>query len=52
MTPGFSKKKDIKLIHGSLNSFNKNIKFTIGNFTDDYGHFLDIQIDKNHTNIY
>ena len=46
------KEKDIKLIHERLNSFDKNIKFTIDNFPDGNVYFLDIQIDKNHTNIY
>ena len=46
------KEKDIKLIHKCLNSFDKNIKFTIDKFPDGNVHFLDIQIDKNHTNIY
>ena len=46
------KEKDIKLIHERSNSFDKNIKFTIDNFPDGNVNFLDIQIDKNHTNIY
>ena len=46
------KEKDVKLIHERLNSFDKNIKFTIDNFSDGSVHFLDIQIDKNHTSIY
>ena len=46
------KEKDIKPIHERLNSFDKNVKFTIDNFPDGNVHFLDIQIDKNHTSIY
>ena len=46
----FAKVKDIKLIHEYLNSFSKNIKFAIGNFPDSNAHFLEIHIDKNHTN--
>ena len=45
------KEKDIKPIHERSNSFDKNIKFTIG-FPDGNVHFLDIHIDKNHTSIY
>ena len=40
------KEKDIKLIHERLNSFDKNIKFTIDNFSDGNVHFLDIQMTK------
>ena len=46
------KEKNIKLIHKRLNSFDKNIKFTIESFPDGNIHFLDVQIDKNHTNIF
>ena len=46
------KEKGIKLIHERLNSLDKNIKFTIDDFRDGNVHFLDIQIDKNHTSIY
>ena len=46
------KEKDSKVIHERLNSFDKNIKFTIDDFRDGNNHFLDIQIDKNHTSIY
>ena len=42
------KERHIKLIHEHLNSSDKNIKFTI----DANIHFLDIQIDKNHTSMY
>ena len=45
-------KKDINLIHGRLSSFDEKIKFTIDNFTDGNGHFLDIQIDENNVSIY
>ena len=39
------KGKYITFIHKCLNSFDKNIKFTIDNFPDGNVHFLDIQID-------
>ena len=38
------KKKDIKVIHERLNSFDKNIKFTIDNFPDGNVHLLDVLI--------
>ena len=40
------KEKDIKVIYERLNSFDKNIKFTIDNFPDINARFLDVQIDK------
>ena len=46
------KDKDIKYTHKRLNSFDKNIKFTVDTFPDGNVHFLDIRVDKNHTDIY
>ena len=46
------KDKDINYIHKHLNSFDKNIKFTVDTFPDGKVHFLDIKVDKNHTDIY
>ena len=51
------KDKDIKYtkdnyIHKCLNFFNKNIEFTVDTFPDGNVHFLDIKVDKNHTDIY
>ena len=46
------KDKDIKYIHKRLNSFDNNIKFTVDTFPDGNVHFLDIRVDKNHTDIY
>ena len=46
------KKKHIKFTHERINSSDKNIKFIVDNFPDCNVHFLDIQIDKNHTSIY
>ena len=46
------KDKDINYIHKCLNSFDKNIKFTVDTFPDGKVHFLDIKVDKNHTDIY
>ena len=42
-----AKDKDINYIHKLLNSFDKNIKFTVDTFPDDNVHFLDIKVDKN-----
>ena len=49
------KDKDINHIHKRLNSFDKNIKFTVevDTFPDGNVHFLDdIKVDKDHTDIY
>ena len=46
------KDKDINYIHKRLNSFDKNIKFIVDTFPDGAVHFLDIKVDKNHTDIY
>ena len=46
------KDKNINYIHKHLNSFDKNNKFTVDTFPDCNVHFLDINIDKNHTDIY
>ena len=35
-----------------MNSFDKNIKSTVDTFPDGNVHFLDIKVDKNHTDIY
>ena len=42
----------INLIHKCLNSFDKSIEFIVDTFPDGNVHFLDIKIDKNHTDIY
>ena len=46
------KDKDINYIHKRLNSFDKNIKFTVDTFQNSNAHFLDIKVNKNHTDIY
>ena len=46
------KDKDINCIHKRLNSFGKNIKFTVDTFPDGNIYFSDIKADKNHTDIY
>ena len=46
------KDKDINYIHKRLISFDKNIKFTVDTFPDGKVRFLDIKVDKNHTDIY
>ena len=46
------KDKDINCIHKRLNSFGKNIKFTVDTFPDGNVYFSDIKADKNHTDIY
>ena len=48
--------KDIKLIHERLNSFDKNIRFTIDNFPGGNVHFLDCckqvtNYTKHHVNL-
>ena len=35
-----------------MNSFDKNIKFTVDTFSGGKAHFLVIKVDKNHTDIY
>ena len=46
------KDKDINYLHKRLNSFDKNIKFTVDTLADGNVHFLDIKVDKNRTDIY
>ena len=46
------KDKDINYIHKRLNSFDKNIRFIVDTFPDRIVNFLDIKVDKNHTDIY
>ena len=46
------KDTNVNYIHKHLNSFDKNIKFTVDTFPDGTVHFLDIKVDKNHTDIY
>ena len=46
------KDKDINHVHKRLNFFDNNIKITVGTFTNGNVHFLDIKIDKNHTDMY
>ena len=46
------KDKDINHIRKRLNSFDKNIKFTVDTFPDGNIHFLNIKTDKNHTDVY
>ena len=46
------KDKDINYIQKRLNSFDKNIKFTVDTFRNGNIHFLDIKVNKNHTDIY
>ena len=46
------KDKDISHIHKRLNAFDKNIKFRVDTFPDGNVHFLDIKVDKNHTDIF
>ena len=46
------KDKYINYIHKRLNSFDKNIKFTVDTFPDGNKLFLDIEIDQNYTDIY
>ena len=46
------KDKDINYIHKGLNSFDKNIKFTVDTFPEGNVHLLDIKVDENHIDIY
>ena len=46
------KDEDIDLILKELNSYNKNIKFTVDGFINEDVHFLDIKINQNNTDIY
>ena len=46
------KDKDINCMYKRLNSFDKIIKFIVDTFPDGNIHFLDIKVDKNHTDIY
>ena len=46
------KDEDIDLILKELNSYNKNIIFTVGCFTNKDVHFLDIKIHQNNTDTY
>ena len=45
------KDKDINYIHKRWNCFDKNTKFTVNTFPDGKVHFLDLKIDKNHTDV-
>ena len=46
------KDKYINYIHKRLNSFDKDIKCTVDTFPHGNVLFLDIEIDKNYTDIY
>ena len=46
------KDEDINPILKELNSYNKNIKFTVDRFINEDVHFLDIKIHQNNTDIY
>ena len=46
------KDKGIDPILKELNSYNRNIKFTVDQFINEDVHFLDIKIHRNNTNIY
>ena len=40
------KPNDVQKVLNKLNSFHKNLKFTVDTFPDDIVHILDIKIDK------
>ena len=44
--------EDVDEVLKGLNSFNKNIQFTVDTFSDEDIHFLDLKIDRNTTDIY
>ena len=46
------RKKDIDIVLTKLNSFNKNLKFTVDTFENCVPHFLDIEICSNGLGIY
>ena len=46
------KDEGIDPILKELNSYNRNIKFTVDRFINEDVHFLDIKIHRNNTNIY
>ena len=46
------KDEDVDPILKELNSYNKNIKFTVDRFINEDVHFLDIKIHQNNTGIY
>ena len=46
-----AKDEDVDPIFKELNSYNKNIKFTVGRFINEDVHFLDIKIHQNSTDI-
>ena len=47
-----AKEDDIKYISDMLNSFHKNLKFTMDRFEVNNVHFFDITIDKTDTGLY
>ncbi len=47
-----AKSENFQKILEKLNSFDNNLKFTIDTFDDDDVHFLDINIDRNKTDLY
>ena len=46
------KPNDVQKVLNKLNSFHKNLKFTVDTFPDDIVHFIDIKIDGNKTDVY
>ena len=46
-----AKDEDIDPILKELNSYNKNIRFTVDSFINEDVHFLDIKVHQNNTNI-
>ena len=46
------KREDLQAVLHQLNSFHPHLKFTVDDFPDGNVHFLDLQIDKNNTDIY
>ena len=46
------KHNDIQKVLNKLNSYHKNLKFTVDKFEDDNVHFLDLRIMDNKTDVY
>ena len=46
------KRSDLDHVLRELNSFHRNLKFTVDDFSDGNVHFLDLLIKKNSTDVY
>ena len=46
------KREHLKLVHGALNNFDKNLNFTVDTFVNIIPHFLDIEVHSVDLSIY